>query len=217
VNKESPPVNTSADRSSGLHTGPVGTSALTTFSSEDVTRHHQEHHGPSAPHSAAAHASTQSQDTAHPRGRTHKRVSFHERQFASVAGKGGGSEGAHPIREAGLVGGETDESNMKEDLKRINTVTVCGKNYLILGVLGKGASSVVYRVFDPRSSGIFAYKRVEVRSNGVTAHPAGEREMDDAAQGLFSSYMNEIALLQELRAVRTLCSWSTQTSTASAW
>ena len=184
-------INTTAeaDRSSMLNAGhtTASTSALTT-TSEDVTR-------PLREGVTAAAAPAPSIPRGQAKERNSKRVSFHDGQFANLTGKVH-TEGGAQAHSGGDCG--TNDQSTSEERRRINTVTVCGKNYMILGLLGKGASSVVYRVYDPLSSCTYAYKRVEVRGNGVGATATGDRE-DDAAQGLFSSYMNEIALLQELK------------------
>merc|ERR1711871_1625768 len=64
-------------------------------------------------------------------------------------------------------------------------VTLNGREYTKLGVLGKGGSSCVYRVVAPDEN-LFAYKRVDIRN-------------DEDSDSICESYGNEIQLLQKLK------------------
>jgi serine/threonine protein kinase len=72
---------------------------------------------------------------------------------------------------------ETSHDSFKVSLNR--------KEYMKVGMLGKGGSSCVYRVLAPDGN-FFAYKRVEIR-NG------------EDGENLCESYINEIRLLQKLK------------------
>ena len=72
------------------------------------------------------------------------------------------------------------------------TITLNGKSYLQLNVLGKGGSSCVYRVLALNGGGadgsqLYAYKKVDVRGSG------------DDSDAVFDSYINEINLLKKLK------------------
>lgn len=67
-----------------------------------------------------------------------------------------------------------------------NVATVNGTQYLVLGVVGKGGSSKVYKVLGPDFQ-VFALKRVRVPSSASNF------------KATFDSYANEIDLLQRLR------------------
>ena len=71
------------------------------------------------------------------------------------------------------------------------TITLNGKSYLQLNVLGKGGSSCVYRVLSLNggadASQLYAYKKVDVRGSG------------DDSDAVFDSYVNEINLLKKLK------------------
>lgn len=88
--------------------------------------------------------------------------------------------------EKGVIEQKLEKTKMKEDEKSI-TLTINGKNYTRLNVLGKGGSSCVYRVMSQSDFQLYAYKRVEVK---------GSSEDNEA---VFDSYVNEIKLLQRLK------------------
>ena len=64
----------------------------------------------------------------------------------------------------------------------IELVNICGKDLVKLGLLGKGGSSIVYRVLSPLTGALYAFKKIEVKE-------------DDE----WSGYMNEINLLKSLK------------------
>lgn len=81
-----------------------------------------------------------------------------------------------------------------------SVVNVNGKEYITLGVLGKGGSSCVNRVLQVSTGQIYAYKRVEIRGGHHSAASIdGDYGEDEEGDSVFESYMNEIKLLQSLR------------------
>lgn len=72
------------------------------------------------------------------------------------------------------------------EIRCLETATVNGTQYLLLGMIGKGGSSRVFRVMTP-SRTILALKRVQVRRSCPNF------------KSTFESYANEIDLLQRLR------------------
>ena len=81
----------------------------------------------------------------------------------------------------------------------LESVCVNGRLYLKLGPLGKGASSVVYRVYDPVTNHMFAYKRVDVRGMPRDGGEGWEEGEGVELNSVLSAYTNEIDLLKRLR------------------
>ena len=92
-----------------------------------------------------------------------------------------------PFRTAALIVSSTSTSTSSLP----TTITLNGKSYLQLNVLGKGGSSCVYRVLSLNggadASQLYAYKKVDVRGSG------------DDSDAVFDSYVNEINLLKKLK------------------
>jgi hypothetical protein len=108
-----------------------------------------------------------------------KRVSF----------AGGGLEkGLEKGLDKGVIEQKVEKPKVKDDEKMI-TLTINGKSYTRLNILGKGGSSCVYRVMSQSDFQLYAYKRVEVK---------GSSEDNEA---VFDSYVNEIELLRHLKGI----------------
>lgn len=86
--------------------------------------------------------------------------------------------------------------SMEDIGKRI--IVINHKKYIKLAVLGKGGSCVVYQVVSEDFQHIFAYKRVDIKTNGGNNSNQDDSEGDD----LFNSYVNEINLLKKLKGSR---------------
>ncbi len=117
--------------------------------------------------------------SAHDEQRETRRVSF----AVSETGKPAAHVTASVASATGTTSIPTSQQHVLFDEK--NQVSLKGKFYSRIGVLGKGGSSVVHRIMDNKGD-IYAYKKVSVSGN-------------DDSDSVFDSYTNEINLLQGLK------------------